>query len=404
LPGESWRETLAAEGAPMEAMFRVSNEDNFFDDYINPAAWIGSMAKALGEAPLQAKKTDSYLPYVTSIGMPLIGGAAAGMGAKNTRQFVNNVVNPLAGVNPLKSKQLPGSPNAVSSVDDVGKDFGLSIDELNTKGIIKKSKDLEKNVDLGIGRFNHNNLVEYDNGLQLHTYSKPGSSVDDVILMYNPKTNENIAYMRKYKLGDDWKQVPTNEWHIKADMPTTDKELVKFANKELEKIAPVKPIKYEDKTISTDGLRYWNQQTKYGYSPLDDITKPYVSAAGKNDLFTGLRYSNNDDSFEALKFATKKDATEGAKRLEDFIKKSGNDYKVIISNDNSLQINLPKLQRAFGKGGSIPKFQNTLFKDGGEIISSYNFDNIKKNIKLDLKNRSKFFAQNEIKLNNEQYK
>jgi len=107
LPGESWRETLAAEGAPMEAMFRFSNEDNFFDDYINPAAWIGYMAKGLGEAPLQAKKTDSYLPYVTSIGIPLLGGAGAGIGAKTTGQFINNTVNPFAGMGDYLTTQTP---------------------------------------------------------------------------------------------------------------------------------------------------------------------------------------------------------------------------------------------------------------------------------------------------------
>lgn len=64
-------------------------------------------------------------------------------------------------------KQLPSSGNAT-------KEFGLSIDELGTKGIIKKSKDLEKNVDLGIGKYDHTSLVEYDNGLQLHTYAQPG--------------------------------------------------------------------------------------------------------------------------------------------------------------------------------------------------------------------------------------
>lgn len=243
-------------------------------------------------------------------------------------------------------KQLPGSSNVV-------KEFGLSIDELGTKGILKKSKDIEKNVDLGIGNFDHTNLVEYDNGLQLHTYSKPGSKVDDVILVFNPKTNENIAYMRNYKIGDDWKPAPTNQWHIKADMPTADKDLVKFANQELEKIVQVKPIKYEGKTISTDGLRYWNQQQKHGYSAIDDFNKPYVSAAGKDDLFKNLRYSNNDDAFESVRFATRKDATEGAARLENFIKSQGLDYKVIINNDNTLQINLPKLQRAFSIGGMI---------------------------------------------------
>ena len=128
LPGESWRDMLAAEAAPLAATFRFSQGDNFIDDYINPAVWIGSMAQNLGEAPKQAKETGSLLPYITSIGTPLLGGAMAGIGATNTGQFVNNMVNPFAGMNPLKSKQLPGSPNAISSVDDVGKSFKSEID------------------------------------------------------------------------------------------------------------------------------------------------------------------------------------------------------------------------------------------------------------------------------------
>ena len=136
-------------------------------------------------------------------------------------------------------------------------------------------------------------------------------------------------------------------------MPTENKDLVKFANQELEKIVQVKPIKYEGKTISTDGLRYWNQQQKHGYSALEDFTRPYVSAAGKDDLFKNLRYSNNNDAYEAVRFATKKDATEAAARLENFIKNQELNYKAIINNDNTLQLYLPKLQRQYKNGGII---------------------------------------------------
>jgi len=257
--------------------------------------------------------------------------------------------------------------------NDINKNFGISIDDLKTSNILKKTKNIEKNVDLGIGKFDHTNLVEYDNGLQLHTYSKPGSLVDDVMLMYNPKNGENIAYIRNYTIGKNWENIPTNEWHIKADMPKSDKELVKFANKELEKVVPIKPIKYENKTISTDGLRYWNQQYNYGFKPLEETTNPYVSLAGKDDLFKGLKYYNNNDAFDVIKFINKEDATEGAKRLQEFIKKQGNDYKVIINDNNTLQINLPKLQREFNLGGSVkiktPK-ENLYYKQGGAIITN----------------------------------
>lgn len=98
LPGESFREMLANEAAPMQHMGRISDKDNFFDDYINPVHWVNRLAGNLGSAPLEAQQSDSYLPYVGAIGEPLIVGALAGIGAKTTGQFLNNLVNPLSGV------------------------------------------------------------------------------------------------------------------------------------------------------------------------------------------------------------------------------------------------------------------------------------------------------------------
>jgi hypothetical protein len=66
---------------------------------------IGSMASSLASAPLKAQQENSYMPYLTGVGAPLLGGALAGIGAKTTGQFVNNVVNPFAGIK-LKPKKL----------------------------------------------------------------------------------------------------------------------------------------------------------------------------------------------------------------------------------------------------------------------------------------------------------
>jgi hypothetical protein len=98
---DNWREVLAGETKAIGDKLRVSNEPNFFDDYVNPAAMIGNMASNLGQAPLQAQQSDSYMPYVTSVGTPLAMGALAGLGANSTGQFVNNLANPLAGTGDL---------------------------------------------------------------------------------------------------------------------------------------------------------------------------------------------------------------------------------------------------------------------------------------------------------------
>ena len=230
------------------------------------------------------------------------------------------------------------------------KEWGLSVDELNTSNIVKKSKEVEKNTDLGIGTFDKTSNVQYNNGLNMHRYSKPGSNIDDVILIHEPKTNGTIAYMRKYGMDDNFKHSPLNEWHIKADMPNTDKELVKFANKELEKVIPVKPTKFESTTISTDGLRNWAQQEKHGYSKISEATRPSVSSAGKDNLFDGLDFKNATDEFSDAIFKDDKTADEAISRLNKLMKKNGQDFGISKVSKNGgvvLKIDLPKLKRAF---------------------------------------------------------
>jgi len=109
----NFRQSLSDRSQATGDALRVYNEPNFFDDYLNAASMIGSMADNLGQAPLRAQQEDSYMPYLTAIGMPLTIGAVAGIGANSTGQFVNNLTNPLAGtgdlVNNLGNKYLPNA-------------------------------------------------------------------------------------------------------------------------------------------------------------------------------------------------------------------------------------------------------------------------------------------------------
>jgi DNA-directed RNA polymerase subunit RPC12/RpoP len=55
----NFRQSLADRSQATGDALRVSNEPNFFDDYLNPAVMIGSMADNLGQAPIQAQQSDS---------------------------------------------------------------------------------------------------------------------------------------------------------------------------------------------------------------------------------------------------------------------------------------------------------------------------------------------------------
>jgi hypothetical protein len=115
---DNWRDAMAAETDATGDALRVSNRPNVFDDYLNPAVYIGDMASALGSAPKRARDEDSNMPYVTSVGTPLAMGALAGAGTTNTKQFINNIVNPAAGFIPKKLEQ-----KGLQSIDDIVNSF-----------------------------------------------------------------------------------------------------------------------------------------------------------------------------------------------------------------------------------------------------------------------------------------
>jgi hypothetical protein len=130
----NFRQSLSDRSQATGDAMRISNEPNFFDDYINPAVMIGSMADNLGQAPLRAQQEDSYMPYVTSVGAPLLTGALAGIGTKNTGQFINNVVNPLAGFG-IKKGTVKGE------IPKIGDDFANAIHNLDGDKIFYDTTD-----------------------------------------------------------------------------------------------------------------------------------------------------------------------------------------------------------------------------------------------------------------------
>lgn len=108
-----FREKRYVEGTALENRGRFfPNEESIIDD-LNPLNLISSMAGNMSKAPLEAQRSNSYIPYVTSVASPLAMGALAGIGAQNTGQFINNITNPLAGtgqlVDNLGNKYLPNA-------------------------------------------------------------------------------------------------------------------------------------------------------------------------------------------------------------------------------------------------------------------------------------------------------
>jgi hypothetical protein len=235
-----------------------------------------------------------------------------------------------------------------------------SMKKVNPSELIKNKNINEEIVDPFGGnskKYLRTSEVEYNNGLKLKSYIDSKTKEANLFSVEDPKTGGSIFYERGTTIDDNWKPAYSDSWKVKADMSNADKDLIKFANKEIEKIVPSGLIKSEPTSISSDGLRYWNQQSKHGYSELEKFTNPKISASGKDDLFKGLDYKNlNDDIFSGAQFASKKEAEKAKLLLEDFMKKNGiPNYKIKVTADNYLEIDMPKLQRQYQNGGSVQK-------------------------------------------------
>jgi len=127
----NWRDVLARETSAIPEKLRFLLKPNVIDDsFLNPIQMIAGMASSLGSAPDRAKKEDSIMPYVTSVGAPLTAGALAGIGARGTKQFVNNLVNPAAGIN-LKNLPSLRKGTVKGEIPKTGNEFINAIDNID---------------------------------------------------------------------------------------------------------------------------------------------------------------------------------------------------------------------------------------------------------------------------------
>lgn len=145
----SFREKAYVSGKALENRFRIfKNDDSILDDF-NPANWIGSIAGNLGQAPLEAKMTNSVMPYVTSIGTPVLLGRAIGSNSLNpisknfwTRevrdgQFFNNLFNPIpfnisrSGSKSLRNTLRPTNEQEVRGLKKLANDLSSYIEYKN---------------------------------------------------------------------------------------------------------------------------------------------------------------------------------------------------------------------------------------------------------------------------------
>ena len=110
-----------------------NDPDSFIDEYLNPGVMIGNMASGLGSLPEDVKK-GKIGKAALSVASPLILGALGGLGGSKTKaQFLNEVLNPVAGLsNPIKGLLKKSNITSNELIDYLKKNQGIKKNFLRT--------------------------------------------------------------------------------------------------------------------------------------------------------------------------------------------------------------------------------------------------------------------------------
>ena len=168
----------------------------FIPNVVDSGKFIGDIASGLGAVPSNIQQ-GNYGSAAMSVVLPLIVGGLSGWGVKSTGQFVNNLVNPLAGtrvVDNLGNKYLPNThlvnpwswkPKPNSFYRQVDKE---TFNEGIESGLIKGKQNI--NTDFDPGKISLNKAFGDD------AYYNKGS-------LYYKDTN-NQPYLFEANLPEDY--------------------------------------------------------------------------------------------------------------------------------------------------------------------------------------------------------
>lgn len=287
---DNWAETAIG----LESQFRVSDEPNFFDDYINPANMIGEMASNLGQSSKEARDSDSVLPYFTSVGAPLAVGTLAGIGAKTTGQFVNNVANPLAGAGDLGKglfKTAKNNNRLPEIADELIIDInggGVNLQRNKASKTTKKPQYIESDIGNGL-------IEKTPNRGQKDTVKKVTLDGDGSQYVELKKVQEN---------GEDL-------YYFSANMPNSQLKAGR-ALKHLEQYIPKGATIIEKNSLSLDSfdniLKKASKNKEFewsnhGYIPLNNASKRnmFTNSEAIVPNSVNVKFTNVKEASKALK-------------------------------------------------------------------------------------------------------
>jgi hypothetical protein len=180
------------------------------------------------------------------------------------------------------------------------------------------------------------------NGIEFVEFSNPKTGDVDVIV-----TGKNDgSYVGYYRLYDNGK--PTNQWSSKFENPSRNKEDFKTMISGVQSMLP-EGHEYTEKTsISTDGLRVWNQQLNRGYQLQYDGNGNVVTnkvAINGDAIVNELGIDVDKGSFENISVRNNADIKKVKQALLPYLQKLGLNESNLYFENGTVYIDLPVLKK-----------------------------------------------------------
>jgi hypothetical protein len=184
--------------------------------------------------------------------------------------------------------------------------------------------------------------VQEINGIEFVQFSNPKTGDVDVIV-----TGKNDgSYVGYYRLYVDGK--PTNQWSSKFENPSRNKEDFKTMISGVQSMLP-EGHEYTEKTsISTDGLRVWNQQLNRGYQLQYDGNGNLLTnrvAINGDAIVNELGIDVDKGSFENISVRTNADIKKVKQALLPYLQKLGLNESNLYFENGTVYIDLPVLKK-----------------------------------------------------------
>ena len=180
------------------------------------------------------------------------------------------------------------------------------------------------------------------NGIEFVEFSNPQTGEVDVIVT-GTSGSDYVGYYRIYENGK-----PTNKWSSKLENKSRNKEDFKTMISGVQEMLPENHEWTEKTSVSTDGLRVWEQQLSRGYEIQTDENGNIVTnevAINGDAINNELGIPVDQGSFNNISVTNDKQFESVKKALLPYLNKLGLNESNIRRKDGTVKIDLPVLRK-----------------------------------------------------------